>query len=265
MSSDRSENENEFETRPAESDDQELSLASLSRAYAQVMREREGGFDCHAADVQRDAALELSDSDSPHLSDPSELGPQGELQETIDNEACPVSPHSIVEAILFVGTPQGVKLPLKKIAAAMRDVSPNEVKAIIEDLNRQYVDEDFAFRIVNDAGNYKIQLVDDLAEVQNYFFGRNRGAKLSQPAIDVLAIVAYNQPLTRQQLDETRGKISGGVLAQLVRRGLIAENEFDGRTTYQTTDRFLELFGLTSLEDLPQANAVTDLDELSDS
>ncbi len=87
-------------------------------------------------------------------------------------------------------------------------------------------------------------------------YGATREARLSPAAIDVLALVAYRQPATKPEIDSLRGADSGALLRQLVRRGLIAvvhRGEAGHReVSYGTTARFLEMFGLSSVEDLPQ-------------
>ena len=83
--------------------------------------------------------------------------------------------------------------------------------------------------------------------MRDQFFGRIRQARLSQTAIDILAIVAYQQPLTAEQINTVRGKSSGHVLSQLVHRGLLRIERLPGKrrpAQYYTTDRFLRLFGL---------------------
>ena len=90
-----------------------------------------------------------------------------------DNSPCPISPKSIVESLLFVGSPAGENLKLKKIAALMRDVSPKEVKKTIGEINQEYEKRNAAFRVVQEDGHCKLQLCEDLIDVQNYFFGRN--------------------------------------------------------------------------------------------
>ena len=92
--------------------------------------------------------------------------------------------------------------------------------------------------------------------LRDRFYGRVREARLSQAAVDVLAIVAYRQPVTAPQIAELRGKPSSRLLSQLVRRGLLEIRRPDDRRSnpeYRTAERFLELFGLQSLEDLPQS------------
>jgi segregation and condensation protein B len=186
--------------------------------------------------------------------------------DALDDGPCPVSPDSIVEAILFTGAPEGVALTDRKIAAAMRDVSPAEVRRSVAELNRQYEDQDRAFRIVEEAGHFSLQLIDEVNEVQNYYYGRNRATRLSQNVIDVLAIVAYHQPISRKDVEKIRAKPSGAVLNQLVRRDLIAPEDSETAKVrqYRTTDRFLDLFGLQSIRDLPQTSVVSDLEELTD-
>lgn len=250
-----------------ESPDQ-ISLEQLSQAYAQVMREQGHTVDITdvspeptESDPEEQLALDTeSNRKSKQHKTPDELDAE-------DNAACPISPKSIVEAILFVGAPAGTKLTARKLAAVMRDVSPKEIKKIVKELNQDYESNSAAYRIVEDAGNYKMAISNDLLEVQNHFFGRNRPAKLSQGAIDVLAIVAYNQPITRKKVEQIRAKPSGSVLSQLLKRELIgvSEDTKSKDSEFETTNRFLELFGLGALEDLPQTSLVSDLEELSDS
>ena len=88
------------------------------------------------------------------------------------------------------------------------------------------------------------------------FYGTVRETKLSQVAIDVLAVVAYNQGISRQEIDAMRDQSSGSILSQLVRRQMLRlerTEEKPRKTIYFTTDRFLQVFGLEDIEDLPQA------------
>jgi len=108
-------------------------------------------------------------------------------------------------------------------------------------------------------------LAEDLGELQNEFFGRNRTATLSQNVIDILAVIAYRQPIARDEIEKARNKPVGGVLKQLVNRNLLVtvpDESNAAKKLYQTTDRFLDLFQLTELADLPQAHDFSDLGEL---
>ena len=97
-------------------------------------------------------------------------------------------------------------------------------------------------------------LRDEHRRVREKIHGRVNQARLSQAAVDVLALVAYNQPLTSEAVQKLRGTPSGAVLSQLVRRQLLAVERPDAASRvlhYRTTRRFLDIFGLASLEDLP--------------
>ena len=89
------------------------------------------------------------------------------------------------------------------------------------------------------------------------FYGKIRQAKLSQGAIDVLAIVAYEQPVSLDEINQTRGASSANILANLVKRQLLRTQKMRQGTkfvtVYYTTDRFLKLFELESISDLPQS------------
>ena len=270
MSSKRSKKADSKETKPAALDktrssqddeqdpddlEEEFSLDQLSQAYAQVLRSRDGGNGGEDPPAKVDAA-DLKD-DEPEIADKT----------VDDNSACPISPESIVESILFVGCPKDVTLTSRKIAAVLRDVSPKEVTKIVKELNQRYEDENAAYRIESKEGALKLILDPELLGFQQDFFGRNRKVRLSQAVIDVMAIVAYNQPATRDQVDKIRGKGSGSVLNQLVKREIliVEPGKTDPKVSYySTTDRFLDLFSLDEIADLPQSHEVSDIEELAD-
>ena len=106
------------------------------------------------------------------------------------------------------------------------------------------------------SGGYRLGLRDSHSALRNAFYGKVRTAKLSQAAVDVLAIVAYHQPLDKNEVEEMRREPSARLLNQLVRRELLSvkrTEEKPRRSLFRTTDRFLDFFGLTSLDDLPQS------------
>jgi len=259
-----SDNENQ---EPVEEDEQELSLDRLSEAYAEVLRQQ-AGEDASGTSSGRGrlVADKVAQEESEDESDSDDaLVDEEPSREQDDNAACPITPESIVESILFVGVPRGEKLTSKKIASVMRDVSPKEVRAIAKRLDAQYKKENSAYRISLESGSISMVLAEDLKELQNEFFGRNREATLSQAAIDILAVVAYRQPIGRDEIEKSRNKPVGGTLKQLVSRDLLSVTPDENkpkRKLYSTTDRFLDLFQLTELADLPQAHDVSELEEL---
>jgi segregation and condensation protein B len=167
--------------------------------------------------------------------------------------AVPPNPVRIIEALLFVGGP-----PLTALRAAetVRGLTPAQFLQTVEALNQEYHREGRPYHIQAQDQGYVLTLRPRFRPVVDKLYGSGREARLSAPAIDVLALVAYRQPATKQEIDSLRGAESGALLRQLVRRNLIAivHRGETGQTqvAYGTTPRFLELFGLTSLDDLPR-------------
>jgi segregation and condensation protein B len=158
--------------------------------------------------------------------------------------------------MLFVGSSNNEPLSGRVVAGLMRGVSPREIDELVQELNEAYTAEACPYHIVSVGTGYTMQLRPEFARLRDKFYGRVREAKLTQPAIDVLAMVAYRQPITRDAVTELRGQSSGAVLSQLVRRELLRierTEENPRKPLYYTTDRFLDLFGMTSIDELPQS------------
>ena len=255
---------NDLPADPALDDDEEFSLDQLSAAYARVLK----GTDNQDPDFDDESDIGTTDDDpSSDLASATSTTTEPADSTVDDNAGCPISPESIIESILFVGTPKDSKLTSKKIAAILRDVSPKEVTKIIKQLNAGYATENAAYRIATVDGSINMVLDESLHSFQQEYFGRNKSVKLSQVAIDVLAVVAYNQPITKVEIEKLRAKSSGGILKQLVRRELlmIIPQEQDSKTLrYATTDKFLDFFNLENIEDLPQSHDVSEFDEFTD-
>jgi segregation and condensation protein B len=158
-----------------------------------------------------------------------------------------------VEALLFVG---GAPLPAERACAAVRGLTEAQLAEAVDALNQEYRRQGRPYLIQAQAAGYVLTLRPRFRPVWEKLYGGPRVARLSPAAIDVLALVAYRQPATRQEIESLRGADCGGLLRQLVRRGLIAvaqRGDADQReVAYGTTPRFLELFQLRSLDDLPQ-------------
>jgi segregation and condensation protein B len=167
--------------------------------------------------------------------------------------AAPPATKRIVEALLFVG---GSPLTGASAASAIRGLTPEQFSEIVDSLNQDYRRQARPYLIrLHDQG-YMLELRPRFKPVWEKLYGGMREARLSPAAIDVLALVAYRQPATKQEIESIRGAESGHLLRQLVRRRLIAvahRGESTQRVvSFGTTDRFLELFALASLDDLPQ-------------
>jgi segregation and condensation protein B len=159
----------------------------------------------------------------------------------------------IVEALLFVG---GAPLTASRAGEAIRGLTEPQFLQHIDTLNRAYRQQGRPYAIQSQGQGYVLTLRPRFRSVLERLHGGPREARLSPAALDVLALVAYRQPATKQEIDGLRGAESGALLRQLVRRSLInVAHRGDGaqrEVSYGTTPRFLELFQLRGLEDLPQ-------------
>src|SRR5439155_6640149 len=165
----------------------------------------------------------------------------------------PPPPARIVEALLFVG---GEPLTATRTCEIVRGLTPGQFTEIIAALNAEYRRQGRPYAVLAQEHGYVLTLRPRFRGVVDKLYGGIREARLSPAAIDVLALLAYRQPATKAEIDALRGAESGPLLRQLVRRGLAAvlQRGEAGRkeVTYGTTHRFLELFGLSSLDDLPR-------------
>jgi segregation and condensation protein B len=172
------------------------------------------------------------------------------LAEAANDPGIPPTPLQIIEALLFVGGP-----PLKPehAADAVRGLTADQFRDCVDTLNRVYRSQDRPYSVTSGPDGYVLRVLPKYAGVKEKLYGGPREARLNQPALDVVALVAYRQPATKAEIDSARGADSGGVLRQLVRLGLIAAAKADGGDpVYSTTERFLEVFRLKDLDDLPQ-------------
>jgi segregation and condensation protein B len=132
--------------------------------------------------------------------------------------------------------------------------SPDQVARAAAELNHRYLEQARPYHLAHSPAGYRFALLPAYAGVLEKVYGGVKETRLSPPAIEALALVAYRQPATRSLVNSLRGAESGGLLRQLVRKGLVAVKEsVDGEASFVTTGRFLDLFGLSSLEDLPRA------------
>jgi segregation and condensation protein B len=143
-----------------------------------------------------------------------------------------------------------------------------DVHTALTDLAREYTDEGRGFELRNVAGGWRYYTREEFAPVVEAFVLDGQQARLTQAALETLAVVAYKQPVSRGRVSAIRGVNVDGVIRTLVTRGLVEEAGEDhstGAHLYRTTSYFLERIGVTSLEDLPElAPYLPDLDDLDD-
>ncbi|MCL2347936.1 MAG: SMC-Scp complex subunit ScpB [Planctomycetaceae bacterium] len=245
---------------PAEPDEQEaaLSFDRLREVFAGLTDdevESVSGFvrlDESRQDISRDVATEKETA--------CETLSETDISITNGEERCELSPRTIFEAMLFVGDRENRPLSLEQAAKLMRNVSQEELLDLVGQLNHSYTEWGVPYRIIQEHDGYRMTLQAEFEPIRERFYGKVRETRLTQTAIDVLSIVAYQQPITADEVQKLRKSPGQSILSQLVKRGLLEIQKIirDKRTVslYRTTDRFLQLFQLESLDDLPVAEEI---------
>jgi segregation and condensation protein B len=178
----------------------------------------------------------------------------------------------ILEAILFSAQKPLSTKELREVFATapehaendetvrgLKKVKDKELEAALEDLAKDHEQAARSYRLVCVAGSWQFVTQPEYAPWLKALVGhRVRPPRLSQPALETLAIIAYRQPITRAEIEQVRGVAVDGVMQTLLERGLVEQAgraEVIGRPmTYSTTSVFLEYFGLRALEDMPAAD-----------
>ncbi|MGH0032322.1 MAG: SMC-Scp complex subunit ScpB [Myxococcota bacterium] len=165
----------------------------------------------------------------------------------------------IVEAVVLA-SPEPI--PPTRIAELIPRCNPSKVRALVKELNAEYAESRRAFEIWEVAGGFQMRSLPEFAPYLKQI-QKTRALRLSQAALETLAIVAYRQPVTRAEVEHVRGVDAGAVLRSLLERNLVriaGHREVPGRPiVYATSRRFLEVFGLPKLGDLPALREVAEL------
>jgi segregation and condensation protein B len=165
----------------------------------------------------------------------------------------------IVEA-LVLGAPEPVSA--RKIAEVVPGLEVEDVVGIISELGRDYEEMGRAFEIWEVAGGYQLRTRPEYASYLRLLH-REKPLRLSRAALETLAVIAYRQPVTRAEIEAVRGVEVDAVIRSLLDRQLVriaGHREVPGRPMlYGTTKRFLEVFGLGELEDLPTLREIEEL------
>lgn len=235
--------EKDFDHNIAETAESGLSLDDLNAAFAGML----------SGDDPYSAPAPASDPTAAH-------GLVEAIAPDHDEDAsCVITPLTILEAMLFVGGSGGEPLTSRRVSSLMRGVRPAEIDDLVRDLNDRYDADGRPYHIENVGEGYRLTLREAYLPVRDKLHGRNRQVRLSPAAIEVLSLIAYNGPRTADELARLRGRPSGAVLSQLVRRQLLRiERDADDRrvTRYATTPRFLAALGIEKLDDLPRSQDV---------
>lgn len=167
--------------------------------------------------------------------------------------------RNIAEALILASAHP---IPVARLAKLIPRCTPSKAKALVDSLNADYVAQQRSFEICEVAGGYQMRTHPEFASYLQKL-QQTRPLRLSNAALETLSVVAYRQPVTRAEVEQVRGVDAGPVMRSLLERKLVkiaGHREVPGRPMlYATSKRFLEVFGLADLEDLP---TLRDLEEL---
>ena len=203
----------------------------------------------------------VDELDDEAEADDGELREQEEFEDTEDSAVSfeegvgfDVTMEGVVEAVLFASDEP---LSAERLVNIVEAGGVKQIRECIESLNKKYEEGGFSFRIEQIAGGYQMMTLSEF----NYWLKKlvrvRTDTKLSAAALETLAIIAYKQPVIRADIEAIRGVASGEVIRNLMFKGLVkivGKAEVLGRPMlYGTTKKFLDVFGLGSLKDLPTA------------
>lgn len=157
----------------------------------------------------------------------------------------------IIEAILFAA---GREVKISELMSAL-ELSSDEVINIVNEMKQDYEKESRGIQIISVNGAYQLCTKKEYYDYIYPVFDKRSKPNLSQAAMETLAIIAYNPKITRAEIEQIRGVNSDGTIYKLLDYNLIEDSgklDAPGRpTTYSTTNEFLKMFGMNSLEELP--------------
>ncbi len=222
---------------------------------AEVSPEEPGPLQQTVESVNEDEKI-LDNMETPPekaIAQPSEkeTSPAFDLQSAASNDSPTL--ESVIEAVLFA---TDEPLPESKLAGIV-EATAKQVRDCVENLNAKYEANHNAFRIEQIAGGYQMLTQPIYNSWLKKMVKVRSDSKLSPAAMETLAIIAYKQPIIRADIEAIRGVAVGEVIRSLMYKGLVkiaGRAEILGRPMlYGTTKKFLEVFGLNSLKDLPKA------------
>ncbi len=239
------------------SEEKEWEEIEAVEEYSEESSEEE--FLADSEDIDSDE--EISEEDSSVDVDDSELAAFEsaaiEEEEFIEDERA----ESIIESLLFASD-KAVSLGTLKELFKGTNITRDHIKRMIERLSVEYAGARRGVVLEEVSGGYQLRTkVDNMAFLRRLLKGRS--FRLSGPALEVLSIVAYKQPVIKAEIDDIRGVESGHLLRALMEKGLV---NFEGKSDlpgkpmqYATTRKFLEIFGLRNLKELPTLSQIDEL------
>ena len=174
---------------------------------------------------------------------------------------------SVIEALIFSSddslSAEEIIRAIKAIDGEEVELSKSDVESTVDLLNQKYTENGNAFKILRIANGYLYATLENNAKYVGYLSSERAKRRLSQAALETLAIIAYKQPITKPELESIRGVNSDYILTTLLEKNLITikgRAESVGRPLlYGTTDEFLKYFGLNNLTDLPKPREIEEI------
>ena len=159
---------------------------------------------------------------------------------------------AVLEGILFIVGDEGTTI---KDICNILEISEEEVKDLLMELKKDYESDDRGLRISYLGNAFKLTTKEEHKEYYEKLVIDSKTTNLSNAALEVLAVIAYNEPITRLKVDEVRGVNSSQIIRRLLARGFLKvcgkEDSIGKPNLYKTTNDFLDYFGLSSINDLP--------------
>lgn len=213
-------------------------------------------FDFAGIDIPKESENDLQEMQNLVNEAVVEDVPQGAPEVTIVTPYIRSQVKRIIEALLFVSSEPLTLVKIREITDTAHPLRPKILTEIIEELKRDFINQNRAFRLEEIANGFLLRTCEDFKPFVELLYRNKRSEKLTQASLEVLAIIAYRQPITRPQIEAIRGVDSSGIVQNLLERQLIepvGRLEVPGRPTlYSITQDFLKHFGLRSLHDLPR-------------
>lgn len=231
----------------AETADPEWSLAALEEAYQRALESADA--------VTEQIELENSPASEPDASGSVQHAPPASVPDS-HAPALPcrvIAPEQVLEALLFVG---GEPLTARRAADLLGGtLAAGQIDDMVETLNTRYNDQCRPYQVLPGEGGYRLALRPDFEPIRSRVYGLGpRDVRLSQDALEILAFIAYQQPVERSLLEATGKSNVAAIVRQLLRLELVSLERGNGGKDdihYRTTARFLTLFALDRLEELP--------------
>lgn len=159
----------------------------------------------------------------------------------------------VLEGILFAVGDEGITL---KALCEVMDIDTEGAKDLLRQLQKRYETDEYGIRVSYLGDAFKLTTKKEHKEYYHKLLGNPETQTLSETSLEVLAIIAYNQPITRVMIDDMRGVACGQIVRKLVARGLVkvvGKSKMPGKPNlYGTTKEFLDYFGLSTIDDLPK-------------